>query len=342
MQKKQRIMVLVREGLEPPESLENHSEKEIAEWKTEFDVVHTLREQGHEVRTVGVYDDLSPIRETILSWKPHLAFMLLEEFHGVGTYDHAVVGYLELMRQRYTGCNPRGLMLSHDKALAKKILDFHHIPTPRFAVYSAGKKIHRNRKLTFPLVVKSAVDDASLGISQASIVHNDKALAERVKFVHDNVSKEAIAEQYIEGRELYVGVLGNNRLQVLPVWEMRFENMPPDVAPIATAAVKWNPHYQKKHGIATGRAVNLAPALEERIARVCKRVYRVLNMSGYGRMDLRLGEDGKLFVLEANANPNLAYGEDFAESAESVGITYEKLLERILKLGRQYRASWQT
>lgn len=341
MLKNQRIMVLVREGLEPPESLDGFTEKEIAEWKTEFDVVHTLKELGHHVKIVGVYDDLKPIRETILSWKPHLAFMLLEEFHGVGTYDHAVAGYLELMRQRYTGCNPRGLMLSHDKAIAKKILDFHHIPTPRFAVYSAGKRIHRTRKLTFPLVVKSTVEDASLGISQASIVASDKALEERVQFMHENVSKEAIVEQYIEGRELYVGVIGNNRLQTLPIWEMRFDNLPPDIAPIATARVKWNTEYQEKYGIKTVRAVDLDGALEEKISKVCKRVYRVLNMSGYARMDLRLKEDGRIYVLEANANPNLSYGEDFAESANAAGISYEKLLDRILQLGKKYKAPWQ-
>ena len=312
--KKLRIMVLIREGLEPPDSLEGYTEKQIAEWKAEFDVIHTLREMGHEVTTVGVYDDLSPIRKTIVQWKPHIAFMLLEEFHGVGVYDHAVVGYLELMRQRYTGCNPRGLMLSHDKALAKKLLAFHHVPTPAFHVYPVKHRIHRNRGLTFPLVVKSVIEDASLGISQASIVHTDEALLERVKFVHATIGSDAMVEQYVEGRELYVGVIGNRRLETFPIWEMRFEKMPADVAPIATARVKWNPEYQEKYGITTGPAEKLSENLRDKIERVCKKVYRVLNMSGYARMDLRLTEDDRIFILEANANPNLEYGEDFSES----------------------------
>ncbi len=339
--KKLRVLLLVREGLVPPASMEGYSEKEIADWKTEFDVLSTLHEMGHEAHPVGVFDDLSPIRRQILDWKPHIAFMMLEEFHGVGTYDQAIVSYLELMKQHYTGCNPRGLMLTHDKGLSKKILAHHHIPTPRFAVYPVGKKVKRPRWLDFPIFVKSTIEDASLGISQASIVNDEKSFVDRVQFVHEKIQSEAIAEQFIEGRELYVGVLGNHRLQTLPVWEMSFSNMPDDVTPIATAKVKWDPEYQEKHGIQTHAAKDLSPELETRIGRVCKRVYRALNMSGYARMDLRLRADGKIFVLEANANPNLEYGEDFAESAESAGISYDALLSRIISLGLNYRAPWQ-
>jgi D-alanine-D-alanine ligase len=195
--------------------------------------------------------------------------------------------------------------------------------------------------LEFPLLVKSVVEDASLGISQASIVADDEALADRVGFVHDSVGSDAIAEQYIEGRELYVGILGNQRLQTLPVWEMVFEKMPDDVARIATARVKWDPKYQKKHGIATSVAKDLPAGIDARISKLCKRVYRALNMSGYARMDLRLRPDGRVYVLEANANPNLEYGEDFAESAEQVSIAYETLLQRIINLGLRYRAPWE-
>ena len=169
--KKLRVMVLVAEDHVPPESLEGYSDAEIDEWKAEYDVVTTLREMGHDARPVGVYDDLSPIREMILTWKPDIAFMLLEEFHGVVTYDHAVISYLELMQQPYTGCNPRGLLLTKDKAISKKILSYHRIPTPKFAVFPKGHKVRRPQRLKFPLFVKSAIEDASLGISQASIVH---------------------------------------------------------------------------------------------------------------------------------------------------------------------------
>ncbi len=339
--KRLRIMVLVAEDHVPPESLEGHSEQEIDEWKAEYDVVTTLREMGHDVKPVGVFDDLSPIREMILEWKPDIAFMLLEEFHGVVTYDHAVISYLELMRQPYTGCNPRGLLLTKDKAISKTILTYHRIPTPRFAVFPKGRKVLRPKRLEFPLFVKSVVEDASLGISQASIVHDDAALIERVKFVHEYTNSDALVEQYIDGRELYVGVLGNDRLQSFPPWEMVFEKMPENIARIATRRVKWNRKYQEKHGITTKAAKDLQGELAAKLGRLAKRIYRSLHMSGYARMDLRLTSDGRLFVIEANANPNIEYGEDFAESAETAGIEYETLLQRILSLGLRYKAPWQ-
>jgi D-alanine-D-alanine ligase len=339
--KKLRIAALVRTGLVPPDSLEGISDKELDVWKAEFDVISTLREMGHDVQPVGVFDDLAPLREIILTWQPDITFMLLEEFYGVVTYDQAIISYLELMQQRYTGCNPRGLLLSKDKALSKKILSYHGILTPRFAVFPRGRKIRRPRRLKFPLFIKSAVEDASLGISQASIVHDDEEFVERVRFVHEYTESDALAEQYIEGREIYVGVLGNARLQTLPPWEMRFEKMPDNVAQIATRQVKWNRKYQERHGIKTERAKMLPVGAEDKIAKVCKRVYRVLHMSGYGRMDLRMNDDGRIFVIEANANPNIENREDFAESADVAGIDYPALLQRILNFGLRYEAPWQ-
>jgi len=337
---KLRVLVLVRSGHVPPKTLEGVSEKELDAWKAEFDVCDTLRVLGHEVMPLGVYDDLGPIRDALTDFQPHITFMLLEEFHGVVTYDFAVISYLELMQQPYTGCNPRGLLLSKDKALSKKILTYHRIQTPRFAVFPVGRIVHRPKKLSFPLFVKSVTEDASYGISQASIVYNDQQLAERVAFVHDRARDDAIAEQYIEGREIYVGVLGNQRLQTFPPWEMDFGKLPEDVAKIATSRVKWNHKYQEKYGITTHAAPDLQGELGERISKLCKRVYRALNMSGYARMDLRLTERGEIFVLEANANPNIEYGEDFAESAEKVGVDYDTLLQRILNLGLRYKADW--
>ena len=335
-----RIVVLVREGHVPPTSLEGVSEKELDAWKAEFDVCETLRNLGHEILPIGVYDDLAPIRNALAEFKPDITFMMLEEFHGVVTYDFAVISYLELMQQPYTGCNPRGLLLSKDKGLSKKVLTYHRIPTPRFSVFPAGKTVYRPKRLEFPLFVKSTVEDASFGISQASIVHTDAQLAERVAFIHEKTEDDAIAEQYIEGRELYVGVLGNQRLKTFPAWEMDFGSMPDDIARIATSKVKWNHKYQKKHSITTRAASDLDDAMQEKISKICKRVYRALNMSGYGRMDLRLTESGEIYVIEANANPNIEFGEDFAESAETIGISYEALLARILNLGLRYKAAW--
>lgn len=334
-----RVLALVAENLVPPESLEGHSDKAIDEWKTEFDVITTLREMGHQVEVLGLSDDLTPIRRAIQKSAPHIAFNLLEEFHGVVTYDQAIVSYLELMRQPYSGCNPRGLLISKDKALSKKIMSYHRIPSPRFSVFPVGRKVVRPKKLHFPIFVKSVIDDASLAISQSSVVYDDKELAERVAFVHEHTMADALAEEFIDGRELYVGVIGNDRLQTFPIWELWFNKS--DTAIIATRKVKWDRGYQEKLGVETGPAKDLPEATQRQIERICKRVYKALDMSGYARMDLRLRSDGKVFVLEANANPNLSYGEDFAESAEVGGLSYEDLLSKIVGLGLRYRAPWK-
>lgn len=340
--KRLRVLVLMHEDLVPPATIEGLSDEEIAPWKTEYDVVAGLTNAGHDVRPLGVFSDLGVIRNEILDWKPHIAFNLLEEFHGVAVYDQHVASYLELMRKPYTGCNPRGLMLAHDKALCKKILSYHRVSVPDFVVFQRGRAVRPSARLKFPLLVKSTTEEASLGISQASIVTNDEKLRDRVAFVHDQVKTDALVEEYIEGRELYVGVIGNQRLQTFPVWEMLFKKMPENVAHIATAKVKWDLEYQKKHGIDTAAAKDLPDGLDARLAKLCKRIYRILEMSGYGRMDFRLSPEGKVYLLEANPNPNLSYGEDFAESAEQIGISYETLLGRIISLGMRYRAPWQT
>jgi D-alanine-D-alanine ligase len=339
--KPQRVLVLMHEDLVPPDSLDGRTDKEIQEWKTEFDVCHTLSEMGHDVHPLGLRDDLGKMRQAIEEFKPHVAFNLLEEFHGISLYDQHVVSYLELLRQPYTGCNPRGLLLAHDKALSKQILTYHRIPTPKFTVYPLGRKAIPSKRLTYPLVVKSVSEEASLGISQASIVNNDDMLRERVRFVHESVKSDALVEEYIEGREFYVGVLGNQRLQTFPIWELVFTKSSDRVPLIATAKVKWDHDYQEKLGVETRAATDLPDAVMNSILKQCIRVYRSLFLTGYARIDLRLAADGKAYVLEANPNPNLSYGEDFAESAEVGGMPYEGLLQRIITLGRSYKAAWR-
>jgi D-alanine-D-alanine ligase len=331
-----RILALMHEDLVPPEKL-NGSDIETAAWKTEFYVVTTLRKMGHEVRVVGVRNDLFKIREAIDEWNPHIAFNLVEEFDGVAVYDQNVVAYLELLRIPYTGCNPRGLMLARDKALSKKLLSYHRIPVPDFAVFPVGRAVKTFKRLSFPLIVKSISQEASLGISQASIVENEEKLRERVAFIHHNVGTDALVESYIEGRELYVGIVGNTRLQVFPVWELFFTGMPDEVRHIATARVKWNSNYQKKHGIKSGEAEGLPEGMMEKIQHMAKRVCRALYLSGYVRIDMRLDPTGKVYVLEANPNAEIAYGEDLAASAEKAGMSYEALLHRILSCGLQWK-----
>ena len=327
--KRLRVMVLMDEELVPPDSIEGVSDEQMLNWKTEYDVLVTLRDMGHLAEPLGVSDDLGLVRRAIESTRPHIAFNLLEEFHGVAVFDHHIPAYLELMKIPYTGCNPRGLMLAHDKPLSKKILAYHRILTPHFVVFERGQSVRLRRVYPYPLLVKSAIEEASLGISDKSIVRNEVELRDRIAYVHEELKTDALVEEFIEGRELYVGVLGNRRLQTLPVWEMTFKNLPPDVPNIATRRVKWDTAYQKKVGILTQAAEGLSDATKLAISKLCKRVFRILSLSGYARMDLRMADDGRIYVLEANPNPNLSYGEDLAESAEMVGINYEQLLQRI-------------
>ena len=334
---KLRVLALMHRHLVPPDTIEEGTDIVAAPWRTEYDVVSTLTAMGHEVRPLPVHDDLGDIRRASEEWKPHICFNLLEGFDDVTIFDQNVVSHLELLKLPYTGCNPRGLLLARDKSLSKKLLSYHRIPVPESDVARIGKPFRRPKRLSFPLIVKSLTQEASVGISQASVVDSDEKLKERVQFIHDSIGTSAIVEQYIEGRELYVGILGNHTLQALPVWELFFTNMPADAKRIATDRVKWSVKYQKKYGIDSGVAKELSETRAEGIQHLCKRAYRALELSGYARIDLRLEENGNVWVLEANPNPQIARGEDFAASAEKVGLSYEGVLQRIINLGLRWQ-----
>ena len=339
--RRRRVLVLVHETLVPPESIDHLSDQEADEFRTEFDVISTLRELGHDVRPLGIGDSLTELRNEITGWKPHVCFNLLEEFGGIVTYDQHVVAFLELMRQPYTGCNPRGMMLSRDKVLSKQILSYHRIPTPQFGVFRRGRKPHIPRRLRYPLFVKSATEDASFGIAQASVVDDEARLRERIDFIHEQTRSDALVEEFIDGRELYMGLLGNDRIMTFPPWELHFGSMAETSIGIATRKVKWDRSYQERHGIVTDPAEDLPEGVPALLDRLSRRIYRALHMSGYGRMDFRMRPDGSVFVLEANCNPNLEEYEDYGRAALYAGIEYPQLLERIMSLGMSYRADWR-
>ena len=331
--KKLRILALVHPSLQPPETLDGLSVKAAYAIKTEYDIVTTLRQLGHEVQVLGVQEELMPIRTAVTDWKPQVVFNLLEEFHGISVYDQHVVGFMELLQVCYTGCNPRGLVLARGKALSKKLVTYHRVRVPAFTVFPRGRRARLPRGLSFPLIIKSLTEESSYGISQASIVDTPEKLEERVAFIHKSVGTDAIAEQYIEGREIYVGAIGNKRVQVLPIWELEFGNLPPGTAGIATARVKHNPHYQEKLGIKQHPATNLSPALERQIVRTTRRIFKILELDGYARIDYRLASDGTLYFLEANPNPEIAESEEFASAAKAAGMSYPKLVQKIVTLG---------
>ena len=334
--KQLRVVLLADEKLTPKGQLEDFSEKQRELRKTEFDVKAALEALGHEVTPVGVSDDLSTIRGACDAHKPHVVFNLVEEFDGIGHFDQHVVSYLELRRQPYTGCNPRGLTLARDKAITKKILAYHDLPVPEFAVFPQKRKVVRPPLLQFPLFVKSLTEEGSAGISNASIVEDDKGLIDRVDYIHRKTNSTAIAEQYIPGREIYVGVMGNDRVTVLPPWEFSMENKASAEPLVAGDRAKWDPEYQRKVGLKTG-AAKVSAKLREQLEDISKHIYALLGMSGYARLDFRVTDEGVAYLLEANPNPQIAKDEDFAQSALHVGISYEDLLQRLLQFGISYR-----
>jgi D-alanine-D-alanine ligase len=336
-----RIAVLVHHELVPPDEPADDSDPDKELRKTEDDVVFTLRGMGHEVEAIGISNDLGVIDVALQDRRPHVAFNLLEEFDGYPLFDQHVVSYLELRRLPYTGCNPLGLTLTHDKALTKKILHYHRIDVPGFAVFPVGLKVKRPAHLDFPLFVKSLIDEGSLGISQASLVDTDEKLSERVEFIHRTTGKHAIAEQFIDGKEVYVSVIGNRNLQTYTPWELDMENWRGDMPKIATSNVKWNTAYQEKIGVVTKPAVlsedrERNDELIGKLQRLSKRIYRILDLSGYARLDYRITGDGRMYLLEANPNPQIARGEDFADSAAHCGVSYERLLQKIVTLALRY------
>lgn len=337
---KLRILVLVHEALVPPEDVKKSAEEiEFEPWVTEYHVISTLRKMKHDVKVVGVYSDLSVIRQSVTDFNPHVIYNLLEEFDGEALFDQNVVSYLELLRVPYTGCNPRGLILARDKALAKKILAYHRIPTPKFQVFPKNKKTKRQKGLEFPLIVKCLTEEASFGISKASVVHNDEKLQERVEYINNKLNDDALVEEFIEGRELYVGIIGNYRQKLMPVWELFFDKAEKPEKEFYSNRAKFNKKYRSKKGIHTGPA-KLDSTLEKKIYSVCRRAYKVLNLSGYARIDLRVTSEGKVYILEANPNPDISATDELAQSALHAKIKYKDLLKKILSLGMAWTKTY--
>jgi len=233
----------------------------------------------------------------------------------------------------FTGCGATGLTLCKHKGISKKILGHHGIPTPNFVVIPRGQRIGGPRQLKFPILVKPVKEEASYGISRGSFVQNEEQFRERIAFVHEKHNADAIAEEYIDGRELYVSLMGNARLTVFPIRELVFREVPPNEPKIATYKAKWDEEYRKRWGLDGRFAEDLEPTLVAEIGQTCKDIYRLLTIDGYARIDLRLTADNKIYFIEANPNPHLAADEDFAQSAAKAGLKYPQLIQAIIRLG---------
>jgi D-alanine-D-alanine ligase len=332
MRQKCKVLLLCDSAGTPPADQDFSQELKTDDWAAEAHVLDALKKHGHEVRMIGVYDEPGMIIEEIKAHPPDVVFNLTEHFNARSAYDQNVAGLLEMLDVRYTGSGSTGLTLCKNKGMAKEILAYHRIRVPDSAIFPPGAAIRKPKRLTFPLFIKPLKEEASYGISQDSFVENDQAFEERIRFIHERMNQEALAEEYIEGRELYVSILGNNRLQVFPIREVIFAEVPDGRPRFATFKAKWDEAYRKRWGIQNIFAESLSNEMAERIGMICKKVYRALRIRGYGRIDLRVTPEGEIVILEANPNPNLERDDEFAQSAMKAGLTYEGLIQRILRL----------
>ncbi len=332
MRKKLKVLALFDTAGTPPADQDFSHELQTVDWKAEANVINALKRLGHEVRTLGVFDEPGLILDEVKAHAPDVVFNLTEHFHNRSAYDQNVASLLEMLGVRYTGSGPTGLTLCKNKGMTKEILAYHRIRFPAYAIFPPGATVRKPKRLSFPLFIKPLQEEASYGISQDSFVENDQAFEERVRFIHERMNQEALAEEYIDGRELYVSILGNRRLQVFPLREVIFSEIPEGRPRFSTFKAKWDNAYRQRWGIQNIFAEPLPEGMAERITQICKKVYRVLRIQGYGRIDLRVSPDGDIAILEANPNPNLADDDEFAQSALKAGLSYDGLIQRILGL----------
>ncbi len=301
--------------------------------KTEANVLAALAALGYTSDYLVIFDDVDLLRQKLDKFAPDVLFNLADQFKNNRGFDQNIVSFLELQDLPFTGCGSTGLLLCKHKGISKKILSYHRIHVPDFVIIQRGKRIARPKRLRFPILVKPLKEEASHGISQASFVETDEQFRERVTFIHEKWNGDVIAEEYIDGREFYVSLMGNRQLTVFPIRELVFREVPPKEPKIATYSAKWDEAYRKRWGLENQFAEGLDAALVRQIEQTCKRICRLLTIDGYARIDLRLTAANEVFFIEANPNPILAEDEDFALSAGKAGVSYPQLIERIIRLG---------
>lgn len=304
-------------------------EAEVPE--AEYEVAEALMVNGHDVHLVGIHDDLRHLLDRLEAYGPDLVFNCCESFMGHSRYDYAVTALLEMHGYPYTGSPPEALLLARNKGTSKKILAHHSVRVPEFQVYPEGTRAHPPPDLEFPLIVKPLHEDASVGIAHASVVTDADGLADRVAFIHRSLHQGAIAEQLIEGRELYVGLLGNQDLRILPLVEITFDRIPKPERKIATYKAKWDLEYRERWGIKNIFARRIGKAALAQIHQDARTAFHALELRDYGRVDIRLARDGTVYVLEVNPNPYISFGEDMANAAERMGLDYYEFIEEIVR-----------
>jgi D-alanine-D-alanine ligase len=294
-------------------------------------VARTLRKLGHRVSVLGVHGDVKRLITGLSRRRPDLVFNLMEMFGDNVFGDIPVTGLLELLGLDYTGSGPGELYLSQDKGLTKKLLAFEDILYPRFAVFSRDTAFETGGNLRMPLFVKPLRSDASLGIGGKSLVQDWSGLMERVNAIRREVDDAALAEEFIDGREFYVGVIGNSQPKALPPVEIDFTGFPEGVPKVMDSKAKWDERSKEYKGTRSVLA-QLPDELRARLQKVAVDAYRALRVRDYGRVDLRLTDTGDIYVLEVNASCYLEKNSEFAMAANAAGLDYLRLIERIVDL----------
>jgi D-alanine-D-alanine ligase len=293
-------------------------------------VASALRKSGHKASILGVHGDVRKLIQGLQRRKPDLVFNMMEMWGEAVWGDMSVAGLLDLLALRYTGSGPGELYLGQDKALAKKLLAFEGILYPRFAVFSPRAGFETGGNLRMPLFVKPLRMDSSIGIDSKALVNDARALMKRVSTIHEDLDDSALAEEYIEGREFYVGILGNEDATALPPVEVDFSGLPEGAPKVLDSKAKWEEGTKEYEGTRSVIA-EIPDELRARLQKVSLDAYRALRVRDYGRVDLRLTETGEIYVLEVNASCYLEKSSEFAMAAKAAGIEYVEVIERIVQ-----------
>lgn len=294
-------------------------------------VTDALTHLGHQATPLSFDEDVVRAATDLRDSAPDLVFNLTESFAGKSALESGIASLLNLLHLRYTGSNHAGLLLAGDKVLAKRILAFHEIRTPEFATLHRGA-IESADTLSFPLIVKPPQEDASIGITAASVVRDLNELFQRMDEIHREYNGPVLVERFIEGREFHVGILGNDRAEALPPAEVDMSAFRPDVPQVASWSAKWDEDHPEYAGTTTTFPTDLDPPVDELLRSTALAAFRALRLRDYARVDLRLDGDGVPHVLEVNPNCYLARGEVYAEAAARSGLSYDELIGRIVEL----------
>ena len=298
--------------------------------EVEEEVADALRKLGHEA-TLHVLDGSTKSLHALARLECDLVFNLAESFAGNDTADHCIVAYLELIGKRTTGAGSHGMLYAQDKGVAKKILEFHGIHTPVFARSYRGR-LDFSHDLEFPVIVKPAREDGSIGIEFNAVVSSIRELMERIDWLHAHFDSPVLIEEYVEGREMYVGIIGNDNPAPLPVVELDLSKLPEGRPRIAGAEVKWGKGTRAYRDTKSVIAEDLPEETVSLLQQTAVAVYQALDLRDYARIDMRLRPDGRVAVIEANPNPWLASKSEFAMAARKAGRTYTELIEEIVEL----------